>query len=172
MSDRAETLFPALVALGLLMSAATLVIPWWTVEASGDGASVSQTARPFSTGGIDLDFVSENGVIAVGVLALVGVLSMVGGLALWGGARQDDEAPPPPSPWLSIAGGALMVIAALVAVATWPNSDLGFWGSLGGGGGSVNASAAVGWYLALIAGAVASAGGFVGLGVSEGDTNP
>lgn len=87
MGDRAETLFPALVAVGLLLSATTLVIPWWTLDVSGSGTEASESARPFSTGELDDDTVSENGVVATGVLAVVGLLCLAGSLALWGTAR-------------------------------------------------------------------------------------
>lgn len=65
-----------------------------------------------------------------------------------------------------------MLIAALVAVATWPSGDLAFWDSASGGGFGVDTAAAVGWYLALVAGAVAAAGGFLGLGPSKADAKP
>lgn len=170
MGDRRGILVPGLAALGILIAGISLVIAWWTVDAASGGGAATLEAMPFDTGRMDDEMVSSTAVVAVGVLVLVGLLSLAGGLALWLLAKQRGEAPIAPAPWLMIAGGALLIIGPLVAVATWPQGQLGFWDSVSGSGAQVTSGAGIGWYLSLLAGAMTAAGGFLGLGPSESKT--
>lgn len=167
MSGTRGTVIITLCAVGLLIAAVTLVLPWWTVEASGGGTSTEVSVKPFDQGQAGEDLSNGDGVVAVGVLTLFGVVATAGGFALLLRARQTGEPAADPAPWLVLAGGALYIIAAIVAVFTWPAGDIGFWDSADGGGGAFAAAAGVGWYLSIVAGAVLSGAGITSLQTPE-----
>ncbi len=139
-----------------------MVVPWWTVEGTAGEFAAGQQAKPFDTGGMG-DTVSTMGVMSVGVLALFGVVAAAGGGALWLSALTKEEGVEPPAWWLMIAGGVLFVMAPIVAAATWPSGALGFWDSVGADGMGAASAAGVGWYMALVAGALMVTAGFLGL---------
>jgi len=160
MVDRGERIRLALVGLGLLVAVAGMVVPWWSMNFAAGNVNSDSTASPFAPGDIPENSIQQSAVTAVGVLVLVAILSIVGGLVLWIRAMQTGEAPVEASPWLAIAGGALLLVAALAAVGTWPEGDTDFWDSTGSENFSVSTAADVGWYLTLLAGAMTAAGGF------------
>lgn len=163
MDEEPGTVITVLAGVGLLIALVTLVLPWWSVTSQGGGFTSEDTVRPFNTGGVSEDIVSSAGVVGAGVLALVGILAAAGGLVLWLRAIQAGEAPIAQSPWLILAAGALTIMASLVAVATWPATDIGFWGAQGSSSAGVATAAEVGWYLSLVAGALLSVAGIGGL---------
>lgn len=169
MADRQGNLILVLGGLGLVLTIVSVVLPWWTVTGSAFGFAGQQSAAPFTTGGIGENVINPAGVDAVGVLCLFGIVSATGGLVLYLVAFRNREPPADPAPWLLLAGGALYIIGPVVAVVAWPDGDLGFWSSGGSGFASFEAAAAVGWYLALLAGALTGAGGMVGIEPSLGE---
>lgn len=158
MLEGKRTLVSVLLGVGLLLGLISMVLPWWTIEAGG----VSNDVKPFDTGTIQEfsgEFVSTMGVVSVGVLALVGILAAAGGGALWLSASNKGESAPP-AWWLIIAGGILFVMGPIVAAATWPTGRLGFWDAITN---QIVATASVGWFMALLAGALMATAGLVGL---------
>ncbi len=149
---------PLVVALAVLIAAVGLVLPWWSIEL---GSSESNVA-PFAPGAAD-GVVSEGAVTAVGVLVLVGLVGFVGGLVLWlrerGGADDDMD----PAAWIWLGSGGFLLVAALTAVITWPSEDFSFWDSIEAGGTAIQSSAAIGWYLTLVAGAIGAVAGMAWL---------
>lgn len=160
---RPSTVIGLLAGGGLLLALIAFALPWWSITPPSGGAGAELDARPFDPGRAGDDVVSSSGVVGVGVLVLVGVVAAAGGLVLWGRAAQRGEPPIAPAPWLHLAGGALLLMGPLVAVATWPQGGLSFWGSSGG----VSTSASIGWYLGLVAGALVAVAGIAGLRPSE-----
>lgn len=148
---------PALVAVAFVVGVVSLFAPWWVLEAGGQVSLVS----PFDLGQADGDQVSSAGVIGVGVMILTGLLCLVGGFALELRGEGVLDLPRTFSAWLVIAGGALCLMAPLVAVLTWPQGALSFWSGAANGSPEVRTRAGVGWFLALIAGGVASVTGLI-----------
>lgn len=163
MADRQGNLIVLLAGVGLILMIVTVVLPWWSVSGAAFGFSGEQTAAPFSTGGMGDNVISSVGVDAVGVLCLFGIVSATGGLVLYLMAYRKREEPPEPAPWMMIAAGALYIIGPVVAVVAWPQGDLGFWSSASAGAATFETAASVGWYLAMVAGALAGAGGIAGI---------
>lgn len=163
MADRRGNLILLLGSVGLILMIVSVVLPWWSVSGGFSGASGEQTAAPFNTGGMGDGVINAVGVDAVGVLSLFGIVSATGGLVLYLAAYRRREEPAEPAPWLLIAGGALYIIGPVVAVVAWPEGDLGFWSSASAGAATFETAAAVGWYLAMVAGALAGAGGIAGM---------
>lgn len=163
MADRRGNLILLLGGVGLVLMIISVVLPWWSVSGGFSGVSGEQTAAPFNTGGMGDGVINSVGVDAVGVLCLFGIVSATGGLVLYLVAYRRREEPADPAPWLLIAAGALYLIGPVVAVVAWPDGDLGFWSSASAGAATFETAAAVGWYLAMVAGALAGGGGIAGM---------
>lgn len=163
MADRRANLILLLGSVGLVLMIITIVLPWWSVSGAAFGFSGEQTAAPFNTGGMGDNVISSVGVDAVGVLCLFGIVSATGGLVLYLMAYRKREEPAEPAPWMMIAAGALYIIGPVVAVVAWPEGDLGFWSSGGGSFGTFETAASVGWYLAMVAGALTGGAGIAGI---------
>lgn len=162
MLEGKRTLVSVLLGVGLLLGLISMVLPWWTVEGAVGEFAAGMDAKPFDTGDLG-DQVSTMGVMSVGVLTVFGVVAAAGGGALWLSLSSKGETVTPPAWWLMIAGGILFVMAPIVAAATWPSDDLGFWVSIGADRFGLSAAANVGWYMALLAGALMATAGIVGL---------
>jgi hypothetical protein len=145
---------PIVVGLSLIVAAIGLVTPWWTLEGQGTGAP-DLAVSPFDSGEVR----SESGVlVAVGVLDFVGLVGLVGGLVL--GLRSgDDEEQAEIAGWLWLGSGGFLLVAALAAVITWPAEGLTFWGTGEMQRSIFAASAGIGWYLTVAAGATAAVAG-------------
>lgn len=163
MADRRGNLILLLGSVGLVLMIVSVVLPWWSVSGGFSGASGEQTAAPFNTGGMGDGVINAVGVDAAGVLCLFGIVAATGGLVLYLVAFRRREEPAEPAPWLMIAAGALYIIGPVVAVVAWPEGDLGFWSSGSAGAATFETAAAVGWYLAMVAGALTGAGGIAGI---------
>ncbi len=163
MADRRGNLILLLAGVGLVLTIVSVVLPWWNVTGSAFGFTGQQSAAPFSTGGMGENVINAAAVDAVGVLCLFGIVSVTGGLVLYLAAFRNQEEVADPAPWLLLAAGALYIIGPVVAVVAWPDGDLGFWSQGSGGFASFESAAAVGWYLALVAGALTGGAGMVGI---------
>lgn len=157
-----------LAGLGALLVLLAIVTPWWTVSfafsssggfgmgpTNGDG---QESAGPFDDG---------EGVIAQSQATVAGLFGLVAlgallAVMVFGILERADALSLPPVVFLATAAGAafFIVLAAILAATTWPE-DMGFWdsdsGSANGFSTSVEAYGAVGWYFAVVAGAVAIA---------------
>lgn len=145
---------PLVVGLSLIVAAIGLVTPWWTLDGKGADAP-DPVVSPFDSGEVR----SGSGVlVAVGVLDFVGLLGLAGGLVLGLRAGDDDEQAEIAG-WLWLGAGGFLLVAALAAVITWPAESLTFWGSGEMQQVIFEASAGIGWYLTVAAGATASVAG-------------
>lgn len=149
---------PIVAALAVIVAAIALVAPWWTLadEAGADEAAVS----PFDPGPQE-SVVDRTAVTAVGILAFVGIIGLVGGLAV--GFRSQRPERRATAGWLWMASGGFLLVAPLTAVLTWPSGDLPFWGTASAGGTTWGLVAGWGWYLTLVAGAMAAVAGMAWL---------
>lgn len=141
------------LVVAVLLAAVAVALPWWTVTGSVGGLEGTTSAGAFDTG---------DGLVETWQAGLAGVLTLLAlaGLAFAGVvagdlAALDDTWARAAVPAAAVAG-ALLLVAALVAVVTWPGEDAGFWDEarVEGFGGSVasETAAGLGWYAAVLAG--------------------
>lgn len=144
---------PIVAGLALIVAAVGLIAPWWAAQTPG---GLETSVSPFDAGQ-EPRLVDEAAVVAVGVLAFVGLVGLVGGLAL--GFRRGDPGTASVAGWLWTASGGFLLVAPLTAVVTWPAEGPSFWGTGPVGGTPWEAAASWGWYLTLVAGAMAAIAG-------------
>ncbi|PSG97863.1 hypothetical protein BRD56_03170 [Thermoplasmatales archaeon SW_10_69_26] len=152
---------PFAAGLSLIVAAIGLVAPWWTLRADAGSSGIAASVSPFDPGPLD-SVVNGAAVVAVGVLTFVG---LVGGLVLRFQGENTEMAST--AGWLWMASGGFLLVAPLTAVLTWPAEDLSFWGSASAAGASFSAAADWGWYLTLVAGAIAAVTGMAWLLIQE-----
>lgn len=153
---------PLVAGLALLVAAVGLVAPWWTVERQAGATTTETVVSPFDTGSGG-SAINEAGVFAVGVLAFVGVIGLVGGLVLGFQADNWETESWDAGGWLWLGSGGFLLVAPLTAVITWPAGTASFWGTSQFAGASFSASASWGWYVTLVAGAIAAVAGMAWL---------
>lgn len=160
---------PLVAGLALVVAAVGLVAPWWTLGAEGGQPSSEISASPFDPGR-EGAAVNATAVTAVGVLAFVGIIGLVGGLAVGFRSREPERAST--AGWLWMASGGFLLVAPLTAVITWPMGELSFWGTDPAGGTAWQTAAGWGWYVTLIAGAMAAVAGMAWLVGHSGGSQP
>lgn len=164
-----RTLAVTLTAVAAVVAAVAMFTAWWTVSFEGNNASGSESAKPFDDGGD-----GDNGLIDPGEAVLAGVLVLFGILGLAGAAvlmiLYHIEAFRPSvlfTPWVAVGAAILLLLAAILALATWPDDNTEFWDSASGGGGgfsfTATTAAGLGWYLALTAAVLGLVGGVLWL---------
>lgn len=141
------------LAVAILLAAAAVALPWWTVTGSVGGLEGTTTAGAFDTG----DGVLETWeAVVAGVLTLLALAGLAfTGVVAWDLASLEDRWRERAAPAAAVAG-ALLLVGALLAVVTWPGEGAGFWDEdrVEGFGGSVasETAAGLGWYAAVLAG--------------------
>lgn len=164
----------SLTAVAAVLGIVAMFTAWWTidVESSGSGFSGSnaESARPFNDGSGDNDdgIIESGEAILAGILVLFGILGLTGAAVLFILYHIEVFRPSLTfAPWLAMGAALLLVLAAVLAVATWPPEDTAFWDSQSGSGGGFTVTAdyyaGIGWYLGLVAGLLGLAGGILWL---------
>lgn len=146
------------MALAAILAIVAMAFPWWTATSSASAGVVSvgadTSAGPFYTEGL----VATWEAVLVGTLALGASVGMLVGFLALTGHLELHPAWEARVPGLVYGAGALLLVALLVAVVTWPADPGAFWGEApdSGTGPAVvrTVSAGVGWFAALAAGLV------------------
>lgn len=153
---------PLVAGLALIVAAVGLVAPWWTVDRQSGRATTEIVVSPFDPGP-ESSAVSEGAVVGVGVLTLVGIVGLVGGLVLGFQTEKRTVEERSIGGWLWLGSGGFLLVAPLTAVLTWPDGPTSFWGSSSVASTSFQTAASWGWYLTLVAGAIAAVAGMAWL---------
>ncbi len=163
-----------LVAVATIVALIALVAPWWTLSAFIGEMSNSQSAGPFNSND---DLISTGSAVLTGVLTLLGLLALAGATALLGYslAANTNNALTKNAPLIAFAGIVLLLVSLVLAIFMYPaggaiDGEMGFWDSEGGEGMSASTFAAWGWYMAVAAVVLGTAGAF--LAITEATTAP
>jgi len=161
-----------------LLTLIALLSPWWTLAVKGGFRVDDESAGPFDEGKRGNDSLIDDSEAAVaGVLVLAALLCMLAGTGLMFLRQMKREASPGVAklgPWIVAGASLLLILAAILAITTWPSDDLNmdFWDSQSVGGFTITTRASLGWYLAIAAALAAIVGGVMGAMRDEGEAAP
>lgn len=143
-----ESLDRGLVGMGLavLLTIAAMALPWWTASNTLFGATFSNSAGPFSDGGL----IESWEATLAGVLVVGALLGFLVGLGVLWGVVELHPAWEARIPGIVYGSGVLLVVALVVAVAAWPDQGH-FWDGTQAGPFSRSLSAGLGWYAGVLA---------------------
>lgn len=165
---------PALASLGLglllaslFLAFAAILAPWWSLrsDAPNSGApnsmpnTVTVSAKPFD----GYPLIEDGEAVTAGLLTLLAILALTGAIGLRMATPVAKSPFVKASPWMAFAGAAMIGLAAVLALTTWPPEYQEFWDSTSfSGDGFPRTSkfyAGVGWYFAVASTVTSIVGG-------------